>query len=221
MENYRFKNFFYRLFQTLGKIFSGKNLLWHALAIVLTFVIVTTGFDWKYYSAGQVAGLWAVALPAIIGGMILPVIVPVVLFLWARLMRLGRLTNSAFALGQAAMLGWFVAAIYKTFTGRPGPENIKIVGDISHVFRFGFYRGGIFWGWPSTHTTVAFAMALALFTLYPKNKIVRGLAIAYALYIGLSISFTIHWFSDFVAGAIFGSLVGLAVGRSFLAKLKK
>jgi membrane-associated phospholipid phosphatase len=27
---------------------------------------------------------------------------------------------------------------------------------------------------------------------------------------------TIHWFSDFVAGAIFGSLIGVVVGKKFL-----
>jgi membrane-associated phospholipid phosphatase len=35
------------------------------------------------------------------------------------------------------------------------------------------------------------------------------------LYVGLSVSVTIHWFSEFVAGAIFGSLIGVVVGRSF------
>jgi len=37
----------------------------------------------------------------------------------------------------------------------------------------------------------------------------------HAFYIGLSVSMTIHWFSDFVAGAIIGTLVGVVVGRSF------
>jgi hypothetical protein len=27
------------------------------------------------------------------------------------------------------------------------------------MFRFGFWRGGVCWGWPSSHTTIAFAMA--------------------------------------------------------------
>jgi len=31
----------------------------------------------------------------------------------------------------------------------------------------------------------------------------------------------IHWFSEFVAGAIIGSLIGMVVGRSFKAKLIK
>jgi len=40
--------------------------------------------------------------------------------------------------------------------------------------------------------------------------------ITYALYIGLGVSMTIHWFSDFLAGAIIGSAIGAVVGKSFL-----
>ena len=41
------------------------------------------------------------------------------------------------------------------------------------------------------------------------------MAITYALYIGIGVSMTIHWFSDFAAGAIVGSVIGTVVGRSF------
>ena len=92
--------------------------------------------------------------------------------------------------------------------------------NITHVFHFGFLRGGIFWGWPSSHTTIAFAMAVALLSLYPKNKIIRYLAIAYALYVGIGVSITIHWFSDFIAGVIFGTVIGIVVGKRFLKRLK-
>ena len=90
--------------------------------------------------------------------------------------------------------------------------------DSSHGFQFGLLKGGIFWGWPSSHTTVTFAMTLCLITLYPKNKIFVFFALLYALYIGLGVSVTIHWFSEFVAGAIIGSVIGTVVGRSFRIK---
>lgn len=91
--------------------------------------------------------------------------------------------------------------------------------DFSHDFRFGWLRGGVFWGWPSSHTTIAFAMATTVFTLFPKNKWLGGLALAYAGYIGLGVSMTIHWLSDFVAGAILGTVIGVVVGKSFLCNL--
>jgi membrane protein DedA with SNARE-associated domain len=58
-------------------------------------------------------------------------------------------------------------------------------------------------------------MAATVFTLYPKQRWLGLLAILYAFYIGVGVSMTIHWFSDFVAGAIVGSVVGTVVGRRF------
>ena len=37
----------------------------------------------------------------------------------------------------------------------------------------------------------------------------------YAFYVGVGVSISIHWFSEFVAGAIIGSLIGAMVGKSF------
>ena len=61
-------------------------------------------------------------------------------------------------------------------------------------------------------------MSLCLVMLYPRNKIVLVGALLYAFYIGLSVSVTIHWLSEFVAGALIGSVIGMTVGRSFSAK---
>ena len=74
----------------------------------------------------------------------------------------------------------------------------------------------MFWGWPSSHITIAFAMAVTVFTLFPKHRWLGWLAIAYALYIGFGVSVTIHWCSDFVAGAILGAVIGTVAGKSFL-----
>jgi membrane-associated phospholipid phosphatase len=96
--------------------------------------------------------------------------------------------------------------------------NYGSLVDSSHGFQFGFLKGGVFWGWPSSHTTVAFAMAACLIALYPKNKMLVPLSALYALYVGFAVSVTIHWLSEFVAGAIIGSMIGMVVGRSFKAK---
>lgn len=126
----------------------------------------------------------------------------------------------AWALGQAALIGYLVSSFYKALTGRIPPPSTAVL-DVSRQFNFGFLREGIFWGWPSSHTTVAFAMAFALIALYPKNKIVKSLSLIYALYIGIGVSFDIHWFSEFIAGAIIGAVIGLTVGKSFRSKILK
>ena len=58
-------------------------------------------------------------------------------------------------------------------------------------------------------------MAGTIFTLFPKQRWLGYVAIAYALYVGFGVSMTIHWFSDFVAGAILGTVIGVVVGKSF------
>jgi hypothetical protein len=58
-------------------------------------------------------------------------------------------------------------------------------------------------------------MAATVFTLCPKQRWLGWVALFYACYVGLGVSMTIHWFSDFVAGAIIGSVVGEVVGKSF------
>ena len=58
-------------------------------------------------------------------------------------------------------------------------------------------------------------MASAAWMLYPNSKAMQCIVILYALYIGIGVSMTIHWFSDFVAGAIIGAVIGVTVGKVF------
>jgi membrane-associated phospholipid phosphatase len=194
--------------------FKGRLVFWHLLAAGLTLAMVWSGFDWFYFRSTRdlVAHRWWHAALSV--GMLLPVLLPVSLIISGFILVRPKISLGGWAVGQAALIGWFISSIYKFFTGRVHPEHV-IGNDISHVFRFGFYRGGVFWGWPSSHTTVAFAMAVALFTLFPKHAWLKWSAVAYAFYIGISVSMTIHWFSDFAAGAILGSVVGVVVGKSF------
>jgi membrane-associated phospholipid phosphatase len=136
------------------------------------------------------------------------------LLLFGSLFKNATAIRTTWAVGQAALLGWAISSAYKAVTGRPHPPHTAVL-DMSHVFRFGFARGGIFWGWPSSHTATAFAMAVTVFTLFPEKKWPGITAILYALYIGIGVSMTIHWFSDFVAGAIIGTVIGVTVGKSF------
>jgi len=56
---------------------------------------------------------------------------------------------------------------------------------------------------------------VTVFALHPKPRWLGWLAILYAGYVGLGVSMTIHWFSDFAAGAIVGSVIGAVVGKGF------
>jgi hypothetical protein len=60
-------------------------------------------------------------------------------------------------------------------------------------------------------------MSLELFWLSLYGRWFGAAALLYAFYIGLSVSMTAHWFSDFASGIIFGIIAGTTVGRSFAA----
>jgi membrane-associated phospholipid phosphatase len=126
--------------------------------------------------------------------------------------------TAAIAVFQAETIAVIISSFYKAFTGRLQPQLVAHSFpqvDISSAFNFGFLQHGIFWGWPSSHTTVAFAMAITLALFYRKRKMLVSTLFLYAFYIGLGVSITIHWFSDFVAGAIFGTIIAFVVAKSF------
>jgi membrane-associated phospholipid phosphatase len=215
------KPLFYKFGKNIGQLFKGYNILWQLLAIPLTYYIVHSGFDWNYFLFFNGSLLASLLFSAAIVGALVPIIIPLGILLYGKIKNNVRILNTGFALGQAALIGFLLSSFYKIFSGRVGPPLGQLsnsILDTSRTFYFGFLRGGIFWGWPSSHTTIAFAMAFTLVTLYPKNKLVKTLSLVYALYIGIGVSMTIHWFSDFAAGIIFGVLIGVTVGKAFRAR---
>jgi membrane-associated phospholipid phosphatase len=208
------KQFLVTVPRNLIGCFQGRRIVWHIIAILLTYILVMSGFDWRWFLATRNPALHSWMWPAVGIGGLLPLALPLILFALGIIARNAKTTLAAWAVGQAEFLGSFVSAAYKAITGRVHPSH-AVSADISHVFKFGFLRGGVFWGWPSSHTTIAFAMAVTVFTLCPKQRWLGFVAILYAFYVGMGVSMTIHWFSDFVAGAIIGSVIGTVVGKSF------
>ena len=208
------KQFFSTLPRNIVGCFKGWLLVWHLVAIVLTIVFVTSRLDWIYFLDTRSPVLRSWAFPAVRFGGELPLFLPLVLLLFGVLLRNGKSLMLGFAVTQSVILGSLISSTYKAFTGRIHPPR-STATDVSHWFRFGFLRGGVFWGWPSSHTTIAFAMATTIFVLLPRQRVIGFLAMIYAFYVGLGVSVTIHWFSDFIAGAIIGTIIGIVVGKSF------
>ena len=208
------KQFFATLPCNIIGCFKGRMVLWHLLAIVLTLVLIESGFDWFYFRSTRDPLLLSWMFHAAPIGMFVPVLLPLILIVPGSILNNVRLACTGWAIGQAELIGSLISSTYKAFTGRIHPAH-ELGTDISHVFHFGFLRGGVFWGWPSSHTTIAFAMAAAVFTRFPKRRWLGVMAFAYAFYIGIGVSVTIHWCSDFVAGAIIGTVIGTVVGKSF------
>jgi membrane-associated phospholipid phosphatase len=208
------QHFFRSLLPNLIACFSGRNLVWHGVAILGTFVIVMSGFDWWYFVTAQSLPIQFLFSSAVIGGLV-PMFLPLGLIVWGFIRKNKTREIIGWALLQATILGSLISSTYKAFTGRIQPNLANTLIDSSHGFQIGFWEHGIFWGWPSSHTTIAFAMVMAFVTLFPGSRKVRVLAPAYAFYIGIGISTNIHWFSEFFAGAIIGTVIGVVVGKSF------
>ena len=209
--NQWYKPFFYKGRETLRALFSLRYLGWHVLAITLTFLIVTTGTDWAYFGFSRLPRIQSLAWPAALIGFFVPLLLPMYF-----LSRTGATRVLGYAVVQAQVIGWCLSAFYKALTGRAHPPlpGVTLQGDLTHIFQFGILKGGVFWGWPSSHATVACALSAVVFILC-KKPWVRVLAVAYALYISLGASLSFHWLSDAVAGIIFGTLVGVLVARKF------
>ena len=155
------KQFLATLPRNLIGCFKGRRIVWHIIAILLTFILVMSGFDWGYFLATRNPTLRSWMFPAVGIGGLLPIALPLILLAFSIVTRNARATLAAWAVGQAELLGSFVSSAYKAVTGRAHPSH-DVGADICHVFRFGFLRAGVFWGWPSSHTTLAFtAMAMS------------------------------------------------------------
>lgn len=109
-------------------------------------------------------------------------------------------------------LAGLVVQTVKYLVGRARPNE---VGDITHFYGpLGMFNPGpavSIDAMPSGHTTVAFAMAVALSGRWPR---LRGLW--YSLAAGVGVARTLldrHFPSDVILGALLGTLVGLVVYR--------
>jgi membrane-associated phospholipid phosphatase len=155
---------------------------------------------------------------AVLGGLV-PLALPLGSYFYGRSNGDKDLQVAGLAMGQAAILGLAISSGIKVFTGRRAPGILDgadtIKSDYSGDFAFGFLRRGAFQGWPSSHTTIAFAMATTLTELYPDNTLLKIGSFAYAAFIGIGVSTNIHWFSDAFAGAFIGYAIGKSVGSEF------
>lgn len=214
---------FARLFpRALLTVFAPRYLAYHLAAVVLTWLIITTGFDWYYFEAIRNSSYYLVfvylSLAAGMVGFFLPLTLPIITVAVGYIKRDYKLIYTAFAIATAGFVVSIVAGGYKALTGRAHPLlwDAGPLRDTTHDFAFGLFNNGIFWGWPSSHTAVAFAMSVTLFILYRRNRTFGLFMLLYALLIGIGVSFAFHWFSDFIAGIIIGSIVGKVVGTLYL-----
>jgi membrane-associated phospholipid phosphatase len=214
---------------SLESSFSWPTVPWYAAAVVVTPPLVWSA-DAPIQDAFQTPkgarelfGQTAFA----VGG-VAPVVVPLGLYLSGLATSESELaTAGAAALQAAAFQAVFVSAL-KWITDRAGPypdgdpnrkrRTSSIFRDSSDPDDFNFNPFDISGGlrWPSGHTASNVALVSALFAFYPDELWIPAVGYPFALAIGVGmIDGDYHWFSDVVAGALIGHIIGWSVGRNF------
>lgn len=206
----------------LAACFRGWNGVIQLAAIPLTYALVASGADWRFFEWTRTLDLhWLIYLAGI-GGFFVPVVLPVILYVYGELRSQTRFMTAGVAIVQASALAWILSSTYKAFTGRTQPEFLTNFGttDISGAFHFGFWQNGIFWGWPSSHTAVAVAGMVALMYVMPRSRVARYGGLVYAVMVASGAAIGFHWLSDVLAGAMVGGVVGSVVGLSLVSQEK-
>ncbi len=202
--------------------FKGDNLYLHLAGIASTYIIVSQNIDYKvenYFNQHEEFGKWT--HPIVFTGMYLPFVVGGSLYAYGKLEKNDEALGASFAVLQATLIEFLYNSTLKAITGRPHPDwrNDSDMESLSKTFRFGLMRGGIFWGWPSGHTSTTMAVVSALTNYYPNSTWLKIAGYSLVAYTILGVSSVnrggMHWFSDAIAAAFMAYAVGSTVGKYY------
>jgi membrane-associated phospholipid phosphatase len=205
--------------------FKGNNLYFHLAGVAATAVLVTSDADYyvhKYFNEHEEYGNatspvihYATYFPFVIGGS---------LFVYGKLKKDDEAVGASYSVIQASIIAFGYNTLLKAITGRPNPDwrHTEDMSDLSKTFRFGFLRGGIFWGWPSGHTSSTMAVVSALTSFYPDKTWLKVVGYSYVAYMMLGVSSVnrggMHWFSDAIAASLMSYAIGSTVGKYYRSK---
>lgn len=209
--------FFHRIDDHVLGSFTRDYGIAHIAAIIGSYGMVESGLDWEWYNFSyENREVYNAGFVSVEAGAIIPFAVPAGMYLLGRFAKDSKLQIAGLAVAQSALISLGITSAYKAITARRPPEDEDFgQPDYSRDFKFGLFNRGVFDGWPSGHTTTAFAMAFTLMELYPESTLVQIGALTYASLIGLGVSTNIHWFSDAFAGALIGYSIGKTIGSGF------
>jgi membrane-associated phospholipid phosphatase len=167
---------------------------------------------------------------ALIAGAALPAAIPATLYFGGLLAGGDEVATAGAAAAQAVVMQLVVVHALKWLTDRAGPFpngdpneerwSGSVTRDSNSARDFDFNPFNLRWGirWPSGHTAASFALASSLVAFYPDELWLA--LVGYPLAAGIGIGMVegdYHWFSDIVAGALIGHVIGWTVGGEFRA----
>ena len=202
--------------------FKGNNIYFHLTGIAATAVLSTQGVDYsaeRYFNQHPEYG--ALAHPVVSAARYIPFVVGGSLFAYGKIRKDNESVYASFAVLQASAIELAYNSLLKAITGRRNPDwrHVENMDSLSRVFRFGFLRGGVYWGWPSGHTAATSVVAAALIGYYPHSTLVKVTGYSLIAYIMFGVTANgrggMHWLSDAVAGALMSYAVGTTVGKYY------
>jgi membrane-associated phospholipid phosphatase len=207
--------------------FKGDNIYLHLAGIASTFLIVSSNTDYKVEKFfNEHEGYGNAARPVIRLAMYFPFVVGGSLYAYGKLNKDNEAVGASFAVLQSSLIAFLYNSLLKALTGRPHPDwrNNNDMKDLSKTFRFGFMRGGIFWGWPSGHTSSTMAVVSALTNFYPDITWLKIAGYSYAAYMIFAVTSLnrggMHWFSDAIAAAFMSYAIGSTIGKYYRNQFK-
>jgi len=202
--------------------FKGNNIYFHLAGIASSYLLVTQDVDYhveRYFNEHE--GFGNFTRPVLITGAFLPFVVGGGLFAYAKAKNDDETLGASYAVLQASLIEFLYNSTLKAFTGRANPDwrHNADMDSLSKTFNFGFMRGGIFWGWPSGHTSSTMAVVAALTNYYPDKLWLKIAGYSLVAYTILGVSSInrggMHWFSDGVAAAFMAYAIGSTVGKYY------
>ncbi len=197
----------------------GWPLAFHMVGSSATYILSTNDIDLQVarFAARQNEVAYGIAFtPGMAMGTFFPFLVPgYMLFISDN----PELNNTGAVAAQATAVAFLYDNILKAISGRAHPEAGKNTGELSRDFDWGFFKRGVFYGWPSGHSMTNAALAMSIASYNRDNPwVVTGCSL-YAGYIATSMVLgakgEAHWFSDAVAGVLMGASIGWYIGNTF------
>lgn len=206
----------------------GHNMLWSALGWPLafhlagggaTYLLSTNDVDLKVaqFAARQNKTAFGVAfMPGMVMGTFFPFLVPGYMYFFSSNRSLN---NTGAVAAQATAVAFLYNNILKAISGRAHPDAENNSGTLSRDFKWGFFRRGVFYGWPSGHSMTNAALAMSIASYNRDNPFVVAGCGLFAGYVATSMVLgakgEAHWFSDAVAGTLMGASIGWYIGSTF------
>lgn len=218
--------FLQEYFEHVRGLASWRSLGLAVVAILSTAYLVYSGEDWRYLVMVEKRVPMSLLFISDITGTLVAILLPVSLYILSRVKKSDVMYFYARAVAQCVVLGFTLSTFIKIFTGRTSPPDPhdgigRALVDNSHDFHFGFMREQIIGGWPSSHATIACALAVLLLLILPPRWYTRMLIIALATFISVGVTFGFHWLSESIAGACLGTAIGTVVGVYYREKLQE